>query len=180
MGSTLAAIQLHADIAGNIDGPVRSLLWANPTEKDEVITVIFAEPVAVDIDCVVDRVDPPGVRQVGALIVADRDECLVAEVGVDALNLGEIEPTVRRRDRWLIVEARHRECEVVDVVVDQIEIVLAACQLPELRHGVGEVVRDVRIKAQTPFAACDQSEPRFGNRPRRTVSHRDRGERAHR
>jgi hypothetical protein len=66
--------QLHADVAGQLDGAVGTLLGADASKEDEVIAGVRVKTVVRKVDSVVDDPHPVDIWQRGTLRLADGDE----------------------------------------------------------------------------------------------------------
>ena len=96
----------------------------------------------------VDRGRPVRLRQRDALVIGDGDDRHLAELVVDRLEIRDIEAAVEGRHVRCTEAPRHREVEVVDVPVDDVEITCGGRDLLELDHLVRQLVQDRLVQPQ--------------------------------
>ena len=148
--------QVEPGPARDLDGPVGALLRRDAPQEGEVLAGLEARLEHVGRQAVVDRRDPVGLRQRRSLVVRDRDDRHVAELGVDRLEVRDVEPAVERRGVWHAEPPRQREVEVVEVPVNHVEAVGLGRHRLQLDHLVRQRIDDAVIKPQGAGSARDQ------------------------
>jgi hypothetical protein len=93
---------------------------------------------------------PVGAGQRQALRVGDRHHRNVVEFAIKRLQIGQIEPAMQRRDMRNGLPSRHREVEVVDMEVNDIELPRHAAHALEQQDVMGELVDAVIVETQRP------------------------------
>src|SRR6185436_5282065 len=96
---------------------------------------------------------PPQHRQLRTLRVRNRDDRSVVEHFIEGLEVGEIEPAVKRRQSPTAKGSEQRKLEKVDVEVNDIEFIGAPSNLIQHHYVVWQMIQDGRIEPQRLFAA---------------------------
>ena len=103
-----------------------------------------------------DRRRPVRLRQRHPLVVRDRDDRHLAELVVDGLQVRDVEPAVERGHVGHAEAPRHREVEVVDVPVNDVEPMRRRRDRLQLDDLVRERIDDRLVEPQAARRAGDQ------------------------
>ncbi len=152
----------HPRPMGHLDGAIGTLLRRHAPQEREVVTdTVAAGPELVDGQAVVDRPDPVRGRQRGALVVGDGDDRHLGELGIDRLEVRDVQAAVKRGQARDGQAPRNGEMEVVDVPVDDVVVVRVGIDALQLDDAVRQRVDHVLVQAQRPRNAGDQARARL-------------------
>jgi len=147
---------------------IDALFRGNAAEERQVLARARTESVLVELNAVVNRRHPVGVRSGNPLRITDRDERHIRKVLEQRLELGEVEPSVQGGHHGTRARPSQVEAEEVEVGVDDVKFTELAPDLPqryrpercEVRIGAA-VVPQARSTVGTRWPTC-------ANRPVRT------------
>jgi len=142
------ALEALVDLAGHdqpdpepvrdLDGRRRTLLGVHAADEEEVVVLLGAERLVLDVDGVRDGPDEPQVGEAQPLVLGDGDEGEVVAQAAQHVLRRPVRRTVQRRDDRSagepVDEGAHHPAVDAVVVVDDVELASQRVGLEALRH----------------------------------------------